>query len=236
MLSLEPVALIGIRRRIAVELALVAVSTWLYLRLWPQRIPGVDVGLALVGLGLAAVLGRSTSALIWGPPAVPRLARMRRGTVAMIQFTCPVLLAFGLFGVWDAYSARQDWQDVVARLFAPHAFLTLTVYVPWAFMQQTLFQCYLLGRLRMLVPSASAVVLAAVNGVFFGAVHWPEWDVMLITVVGGLVWSYAYQRDRSLLPLALSHAVLGTAYFYWVRHRDLVRILWFVLGFQLGLA
>jgi hypothetical protein len=29
-------------------------------------------------------------------------------------------------------------------------------------------------------------------------------------------------RDRQLLPIALSHAVLGTTYFYWVRDQDLI--------------
>jgi len=30
-----------------------------------------------------------------------------------------------------------------------------------------------------------------------------------------------YQRDRAVLPVALSHAVLGTTYFAWVRGREL---------------
>jgi membrane protease YdiL (CAAX protease family) len=67
------------------------------------------------------------------------------------------------------------------------------------------------------------VVVAGVNGVLFGAVHLPEWDLTLVTVVAGSVWSWYYLRDRYLAPIALSHAVLGTTYFYWVRGRDLVQ-------------
>jgi hypothetical protein len=37
------------------------------------------------------------------------------------------------------------------------------------------------------------------------------------------VWSWYYLRDRQLLPIAFSHAVLGTTYFYWVRGQDLIR-------------
>lgn len=68
------------------------------------------------------------------------------------------------------------------------------------------------------------------NGLAYGAVHVPEWDVALVTVAGGVVWSHAFQRDRSVLPIALSHALLGSAYFYWVRHSDAVRIFWLALG------
>jgi hypothetical protein len=41
--------------------------------------------------------------------------------------------------------------------------------------------------------------------------------------VAGVVWSSFYLRDRFLPPIALSHAVLGTTYFYWVRGQDLLR-------------
>ena len=35
------------------------------------------------------------------------------------------------------------------------------------------------------------------------------------------VWSYAYLREQQLLPLALSHAVLGSTFYYFVAGRDL---------------
>src|SRR5688572_11743951 len=79
-----------------------------------------------------------------GRPAFPALTRMRRGSVTMLRFTRPVLLAFALFAIWDAYSARNLWQDVLGRLFTPRLFLLLLLYIPWAMIQQTLFQFYLL--------------------------------------------------------------------------------------------
>ena len=42
-----------------------------------------------------------------------------------------------------------------------------------------------------------------------------------VTTVGGAAWAWFYLRDRLLAPLALSHALLGPAYFYWVRGEDL---------------
>jgi hypothetical protein len=41
--------------------------------------------------------------------------------------------------------------------------------------------------------------------------------------VAGWLWSYYYLRARRLGPIALSHAVLGTAYFSWLRGENLLR-------------
>lgn len=229
-LSLDGSALVTMRARIALEVAILGGLTALYLGVWPWRVPGMDIGLAMVGLVLLWCFGRSAHERIWGPPASSGLTRLRRGSATMLRFTLPMLVAFAAVGVWHAYGARQQWADVPPGLFTPRFFLLLTIYIPWALMQQAIFQFYLLGRLRVLVPSASPVLVAAVNGVVFGAVHWPEWDVVVITIAAGLVWSYAYQRDRSLVPIAVSHALLGTAYFTWVRQIQVARILWFVLA------
>jgi membrane protease YdiL (CAAX protease family) len=76
------------------------------------------------------------------------------------------------------------------------------------------------------MPAAPPPALAVVNGLLFGAVHLPEVEVTVLTMVGGAVWSWYYLRDRCLGPIAFSHAVLGTAYYYWIRGDDLV-LRWF---------
>ena len=68
--------------------------------------------------------------------------------------------------------------------------------------------------------------LAAINGVLFGAVHLPDVELTVLTSVGGAVWSWYYLRDRCLAPIAVSHAVLGTTYYYWIRGDDLL-LRWF---------
>ena len=59
------------------------------------------------------------------------------------------------------------------------------------------------------------------TGVAYGAVHLPDRELALLTSVAGTLWCHCYQRDRAVLPVALSHAVLGTTYFAWVRGREL---------------
>jgi len=93
-------------------------------------------------------------------------------------------------------------------------------------LQQMLFQLYLLGRLRALIPASPALTLAAMNGVLFGTVHLPDVELTVLTSVGGAVWSWYYLRDRCLALIAVSHAVLGTTYYYWIRGDDLL-LRWF---------
>lgn len=106
-------------------------------------------------------------------------------------------------------------------LLTPTCLLAFALFVPWALLQQALFQFYLLGRLRALLPGVPRLVVAALDGLLFGAVHLPQWDVTLVTAAAGSAWSAYYLRDRRLIPLALSHAALGTSYFYWIRGEDL---------------
>jgi membrane protease YdiL (CAAX protease family) len=66
------------------------------------------------------------------------------------------------------------------------------------------------------------LLLSVFNGIAYGMVHAPNWDVVLVTILGGIFWSYSYHRDRYVLPIAISHAVLGSTYYYWLTGRDLI--------------
>jgi membrane protease YdiL (CAAX protease family) len=210
------------RRRILLELAVLALLTVLYLSFAHDRPMGVDVGTALVGMGLVGLLARETSQRLWGPATSPEFERVRRSTAAMVLVTAPTVLIFLGFGVVDAYLEHHRWGAVLTRLFHWHFFVTLVLYVPWALVQQYLFQFYLQARLRALLPYGRPLVLASINGVLFGLMHLPDWPVMLVTITGGVVWSYSYQRDRRLLPLAVSHALVGATFYYWAYEVDLL--------------
>jgi hypothetical protein len=217
------------------ELLGVVTLAALYVTLWPVRPAGTDPAMALVGLALVAVTARRTTERVWGHPP-PGVARLWGGAQTMARFTIPLLVGFAVFGIVGALSVRHDWSHVGSELFAPQVLVMLGLYLPWAVVQQTLFQFYLLGRLRVLMPATSPLLVAAVNALGFAAAHWPEPDVMILTLIAGLVWSHTYLRHRSVLPLAVSHALLGTAYFSWVRHSHAVRIFWLALGADVTLG
>ena len=203
----------SLRRRVAFELATLAVLTSVYLVAVPRRPMWVDAGLALVGLALVAAAARTTRAEVWGAPGPDGRDRLRHSARHMAIETLAVAVAFAIV-------AR--WMGDTGPLFTVTLLATLVPFAVWAAVQQLLFQFYLLGRLRVLLPAFPPIALAGINGVLFGAVHLPDVEVTVLTIVGGAVWSWYYLRDRCLAPIALSHAVLGTTYYYWVRGEDLL--------------
>lgn len=237
------------RRRIFLELVVLAALTSLYLASNVKRPLIQDVGMALVGMGLVGLVARKTSEQLWGPPSSPDFERMRRCAISMTLLTLPPLVLFLLYGAWVAGSREwcaqpptAEWTTVLWavvkaiawRLFRWEFFVTLLFYVPWALVQQALFQFYLLARWRALLPYASPLFLSIINGMLYGGVHLPEWPVAVVTMIGGVVWSYSYFRDRYVLPLAISHAVLGATFYYWVYDEDLFRNLMNSLTKALG--
>jgi membrane protease YdiL (CAAX protease family) len=194
-----------LRRRVATELALISAGAALFLRFGPHDL-FVYLGLASLAGAAVALSAKQTRERIWGPVPLPRAVRLRRSAAHLAVLTLPVallLLACGLY----------LYGPSVLRL---GVLFTFAFYLPWALLQQTLFQFYLLGRLRVLFPLASPLLLSVVDGLLYGMTHFPSgWLLAGLTVACGIVWSYCYHRDRVLLPVAVSHAVLGTAFFCW---------------------
>lgn len=80
-------------------------------------------------------------------------------------------------------------------------------YAIWALLQQFLLQVFFLQRfLRLLQSKALAVMLAA--GIFSLA-HLPSPILTVTTLVFGVAAGALFLRYRNLLPLAITHAILG---------------------------
>jgi hypothetical protein len=203
---------VSVRRRVAIELGTLAVLTSMFLVLVPERPMWVEAGLALFAVALVAATARRTREEIWGLSATSRRERLRHSWRHILIGTLGVALLFAIIGRWSGRGGPLLTGTMLAALVP---------YTVWGALQQWLFQFYLLGRLRTLLPELPALAVAVMNGALFGAVHVPDVEVTLLTSVGGAVWSWYYLRDRCLAPIAISHAVLGTTYYYWVRGEDL---------------
>jgi len=213
----------ALRLRIAVELAVLVILTTLLLVFLPREMRNTATYscLALVGLGLVGFTARETKERIWGPPESADFDRVRRCTLSMAALTGPPVILFLFLGAAARYFGFR-LPHGGCSMFSLDFLIALVIYLPWALLQQTLFQFYLLGRLRALLPFASPLFLSALNGLFYGLVHLPDLPVTLVTIVGGMFWSYSYHRDRYVLPIAISHALLGSTFYYWILGQDLV--------------
>ncbi len=197
------------------ELTALGLLTLLFVATFSVRPPYVDFALAGAAVTLIAASARRSRQL-WALAPVPAAPGPRAAWQLAGGFTVLSLVVLAGTGVIVARVAGEPWQP---RFLNWHFALAAPVYLLWALLQQYIFQFYLLGRLLRVVTLRLAIPLLASA---FAAVHFPRWPVMLATVVAGSVWSLCYFRSRRLLPLAVSHALLGAALHYWVLGDDLL--------------
>jgi hypothetical protein len=212
----------SLKHRILTELFVLGVLTTVFLVVFPKRPIYLDVLLALFALGLIAWNARFTKNSIWPqfPPEEDLQTRVRRSYLLASAFTIPIILAFAAIGLALGYR-ESGWNGAWARLLNYHLPLAFALYLPWALLQQFLFQFYLLGRLLTLFPAPVSVV---VTGMAYSFVHLPDIGVSLAAAAAGIFWTFLYRRYRTLLPLGLSHALLGSTFYYWVCGHDLLMV------------
>jgi len=210
-----------LRAKVVVELGIIAVLTTSFLLLFPKRSPAVDVALAGFALLCLCVSAAYTKRVIWAASPRPVVENQFKDCVrTTLWVTIPPALLFLLIGGFVAYQ-NGGWSAVAGRVFNWRILAAFGCYLPWALMQQALLQFYLLGRLLVLFPKQYPFVPMIITGACFGLVHLPDVWTALVTFASGIVWSFIYHRYRFVLPLAFSHAALGSAFYYGIFGHDL---------------
>lgn len=203
------------QRSVILELAIIGSLALLFVATVRVRPAYVDFALAGAAVALI-VLSARRSRRLWALAPAPAAPGARAAWQLAGGFTALSLIVLAGAGVVVAHVAGEPWQP---RFLNWHFALAAALYLPWALLQQYIFQFYLLGRLLQVVALKFAIPIAACA---FAAVHFPRWPVMLATVVAGSVWSLCYYRSRRLLPLAVAHGLLGASLHYWVLGHDLL--------------
>jgi membrane protease YdiL (CAAX protease family) len=202
-------------RSVALELAAIGIAAIVFVATFQVRPPYLDFALAAAAVTLI-VASAARSRRLWTLARSVDPAGARGAWLAALSFTAAALVVLAAVAV---LAARAADVPPLERFGNWHMLAAAALYLPWALLQQYIFQFYWFGRWLQLVPAAAAVALTAVA---FAAVHFPRWPVMAVTLVAGTAWALIYLRWRRLLPLALSHALLGTALHYWVFGNDLL--------------
>ena len=218
------------RRSVLIEIAAIGIATIVFIAAFRGRPAYVDFVLAAIAVALiVASIPRTrrfsdASPITGDPKTHNRSAWLFVGT-----FTAVALVALAALGT--LYAFHED-ASATARFENWHWLLAMVLYFPWALLQQSIFQYYLFGRLLRVVPLAVAI---AITAIVFSFVHFPRWPVMIVVLIAGSVWTFAYFRFRRLLPLAVSHAILGASLHYWVFGDDLLSAWLGLLSVRLGL-
>jgi membrane protease YdiL (CAAX protease family) len=202
-------------RSVVLELCAIGLAALVFVATFQVRSPYLDFALAAAAVALI-VFSAARSRRLWALARTVDVTGGRGAWKAALAFTAGALVVLAGAAIAVAHAAGTP---SLARFTNWHMLAAAALYFPWALLQQYIFQFYWFGRWLRLVPVAAAVAITALA---FAAVHFPRWPVMAVTVVAGAVWALIYYRWRSLVPLAVSHALLGTALHYWVFGNDLL--------------
>lgn len=82
-------------------------------------------------------------------------------------------------------------------------------YALWATVQEIILQCFLVVRVFRLLRNVP--LAAVVSAALFSVAHLPNPVLAVITLVFGVAACLLYLHYRNVWPLALAHALLGTA-------------------------
>jgi hypothetical protein len=77
----------------------------------------------------------------------------------------------------------------------------------WAFFQQYVLNGFINRRAQLALGSGAKSV--AVVAIAFSLLHLPSPTLALLTLVGGALWGFVYQRAPNLYALALSHTAVS---------------------------
>jgi len=133
-----------LKTRLTSEIVVLVLLTTLFLLVFPKRHMFLDVSLALFALGLLALDARFTRTQVWAriPSQVPERERLQKCLSIVIPVTVLLLVVCFITGFSISYM-QGGWEAAMARVGNWRILLAVAFYLPWALLQQTLFQFYL---------------------------------------------------------------------------------------------
>ena len=153
---------------------------------------GLHWGLRPTPLGVTAFAGGLAYALAIERRHLPRLWRWPDA---------------GRHWLWPLAALPLTLLLVVCYGHAPRALLLghVLAYFAWAWLQQWLMLIVLLRRFEQILPRPGWAIVPV--ALVFALLHTPNGMLMQLCLVGELWWAWCFLRSRSVLPVALAHAV-----------------------------
>ena len=133
-----------------------------------------------------------------------------------------VTFALGAVAMLGAAWSLAAFTDIMTRpdgvsafLFLPrempHILFLIAIGYPWfsCYPQEITHRAFFFHRYRAILPGRWSMI--AVNAVAFCWLHAPFWHpiALLITLPGGVLFAWTYDRTKSTLAVTLEHAAFG---------------------------
>ncbi|HEX4945092.1 MAG TPA: CPBP family intramembrane glutamic endopeptidase [Blastocatellia bacterium] len=93
--------------------------------------------------------------------------------------------------------------------FGSRFWYSLIVLPFWGLTQQYILQGFIYRRLKLILGAERTTLAIFLAAFLFALVHAPNGPLMLLTLIGGWVWTWVYERAPNLLALGLSHALMS---------------------------
>ncbi|HUB91425.1 MAG TPA: CPBP family intramembrane glutamic endopeptidase [Dyella sp.] len=153
---------------------------------------GLHWGLRPTPLGVTAFAGGLAYALVIERQHLPRLWRWPEA---------------GRHWLWPLATLPVTLLLMVFYGHAPRALLLghVVAYFAWAWLQQWLMLIVLLRRFEQILPRPNWAIVPV--ALVFALLHTPNGMLMQLCLVGELWWAWCFLRSRSVLPVALAHAI-----------------------------
>lgn len=160
-------------------------------------------------LGLFA--GRELPGLSIAIPTTP--FRLFQRQLLANDFIESVALAITLQGQPEALARFVALALRHVHLVLP---LIITLFYPWisVYPQNVIYRAFFCHRYRAILGGGWSLILLNAAAFSFGHVMFNNWVVLLLTFVGGLVFTRTYLKSRSLLLASIEHALYGLFCFY----------------------
>lgn len=108
---------------------------------------------------------------------------------------------------------------IMGRLALPPAFwITIGLYPLWGIAQQFALQVLVTTPLKGIVPDIRWRVAA--SAALFSASHYPNTELVGLTLVAGVLFTALYENYRNLWAVGILHGIMGSAAYYWVLGDD----------------
>lgn len=106
-----------------------------------------------------------------------------------------------LLAAWRSHTLRPPAASL------PVVCLSVALGLTWAFLQQFLAQSFFFLHLEYLLRSGRRAVLA--TALVFSSAHIPNPVLVPVTLVGGVILSEMFRRNRTLYMLAVAHTLIA---------------------------
>lgn len=135
----------------------------------------------------------------WPDPGLAPASIRRGWWIAPVGAAVAALI---LLAAWRWHTLRPPAGGAVI-------YLNIAMSLIWAFAQQFLAQSFFFLHFEHLLRSGRRAVIA--TALLFASAHIPNPVLVPVTLIGGLILSEMFRRNRTLYPLAVAHALVALA-------------------------